>query len=122
MNTFTITLEQCAFFGYHGIHEEEQRNGNDFIVDVTIVINSKDFEDARSLDSTIDYQIIYKIVQERMSIATPLLETIALKIVEDIEKSFSNILEIATTIYKKNPPLGGLCKSSKVTYCKKINA
>lgn len=122
MNTFTITLEQCEFFGYHGIYDEEKSNGNNFLVDVTVVINSKNFENLQSLDATLDYQIIYKIVQKRMAVATLLLEKIVLDIALEIEKVFNDLVEITTTIYKSKPPLGGVCKSSKVSYCKKINA
>jgi dihydroneopterin aldolase len=119
MNTFTITLDQCAFFAYHGIYDVERRDGNDFFVDVSVVINARSFEQSGNLSHTVDYQVIYKIVEQKMTVATPLLETIAIGIVKDIEESFNNILEVCITIYKSKPLLGGICKSSKVTYSKK---
>ena len=37
--TDEILLEGMRFYGYHGVHPEEQRLGQRFVVDVALVMN-----------------------------------------------------------------------------------
>lgn len=120
MNTFTIQLEACEFYAYHGIYPQERALGNTFWVDIAVEVDSSIFEKSYDLASTIDYEKLYQIAKARMSQPTPLLESIAVWMADDIAVLYPNALCIEIQISKNKPPIGGDCRNSKVIY-KRLN-
>lgn len=82
-STMRISLNKLLFVGFHGLYAEEKKLGNQFIVDIDIEFSPKK-NIIDQLDQTIDYVLVYSLVQKWMSIPTPLLETIVGKIADDI--------------------------------------
>ena len=122
MNSFCIQLNDCEFFGYHGLYEKEKKEGNTFWVTIKVQIDAAAFEATGQLQDSIDYQKLYEIASNRMIKPTPLLEHLAIWIADDIAKSYSHTQSIDIHICKKNPPIGGSCRSSEVRYSKVIAA
>ena len=116
MNSFSIHLHECEFFAYHGLYDEEQKEGNVFWVSIEVQIDANLFLTSGLLSDSIDYQKIYEIAKARMEIPTKLLEQLAVWIAEDIERKFPIAQLIHIAISKKTPRIGGICKSSEIIY------
>jgi len=115
----TINLESLQFHSYHGIHEEEKILGNDYVVKATV-----EFQETQNiivhLNETIDYSRVYDIIQKRMSIPCPLLETLAMETGLAIKNEFSQIKAVSITVTKKNPPISGLRGDVSVSWRKEF--
>ena len=114
-----ITLKGLTFHAHHGVFDEERKNGNTFIVDISIKSNTKEAEQSDNLSETIDYGKVYLLVKKEMKVPSHLLENVAYR----INNSVKNLIKkgkIKTTIYKKNPPIEGDCEYSSVTLKTKI--
>lgn len=114
-----VALLGIELYSYHGYYEEEQRIGNKYIVDIKVItgITSSTHDD--DLAKTIDYVQLYAIIKNEMEIPSKLLEHVAGRISDAVHKSFPIIKETIISIAKQNPPIGGICKESKVTISKK---
>lgn len=109
----TISLEKIKLFAAHGIHKEEQIIGGEFEVNLQVVFQEN--KKIVHIDETINYVSLYEIVINRMKINTPLLETVAMDIIEEIKEFFPQVSECTIKICKTSPPLinfrGHLCIS-----------
>lgn len=117
---FTIQLRDLHFKSFHGLYAEEKILGNNFIVNVTVKYQSEN-ELICSLDKTINYENIFKIVAQRMSVATELLETLTTQIATEILNSFLLVEEVEISITKQNPPIEKFIGNVVVSYHKKRN-
>ncbi|HEX8545395.1 MAG TPA: dihydroneopterin aldolase [Cytophagaceae bacterium] len=111
-----VALEGLEFFGYHGYYEEEGEKGNWFKVDVktTSLLQDPSLLDRDELGNTVNYEVLYSIVQQEMENRVKLLETVAYRILERV-KCYPHVENIEISVTKLNPPVGGDCKSAKVT-------
>lgn len=113
----TISLNDLKFKAYHGIHEEEKILGNDYVVNCSVEMDEQ-VAVIQHLDQTINYQILFEIIQTQMDIPTPLLETLCMRTGEKITEAFPNISSVEITIKKMYPPVPGFLGSSSVTWQK----
>jgi len=109
-----IALEGMEFFAYHGLYEEERKNGNNFRVDVEIETDFTKGVLSDDISGTFNYEEIYKIVSSEMSITSKLLEHVAGRILDKIQAQRSTIFAIKVVIQKLNPPLPGKVEKSMV--------
>ena len=99
-----IQLDALQFYAYHGIFEEEKTLGNNYVVDIKIEVSTNK-QIIESISETIDYAVVFKMLQERMQIPTPLLETIASEFCHTILNTFHLASSILFSIKKMNPPI-----------------
>ena len=59
-----IRLEQMVFYGYHGVNPEERKLGQRFIVDVEVHTSLALPGKSDSLQDTVNYSHVFKIVKE----------------------------------------------------------
>ena len=111
---FTINLHNLIFHSYHGIHEEERILGNEFEVNVSLTFITDEY--IATLEQTINYAAIYKIIKQRMQITTPLLETLVQDLTEAIRAFDNQIKSISVSVEKKNPPIPNMEGSVSVHY------
>ncbi len=111
----TIHLQQCHFRSHHGVYEEERILGGDYIVDLEVKYLPK-VEVVKALQETLNYEQLFKLVQERMMQPTPLLETIVMEIAHKILNNYLDVREVSIKIEKCNPPIPGLKGSVAVSY------
>ena len=114
-----VQLQNLFFKAFHGIHEEEKILGNDYSVEASIDFHEKD-EVIQHIDETIDYTLIYQVIQKRMSIPTPLLETVVMHIGNDIHHQFPDLKSITISIKKMYLPVEGLQGLAEVTWHKEF--
>jgi len=103
----TIALEGMEFHAYHGCFAEEQLTGNTFFVDIYFETDTKEAEESDNLSATVNYAEIYEIIKKEMAVKSNLLEHIGRRIINAIQKEFSQIESIELKVSKMNPPVGG---------------
>ena len=113
----TVQLQHLLFNAFHGVHEEERILGNEYVVDASVDFHERN-EVITRINDTVDYSIIYNLIKKRMSIPTPLLETILMEIGNAIHKEFPDLKSISISIKKMHPPIAGMQGAAKVCWHK----
>jgi dihydroneopterin aldolase len=109
-----IGLEGMEFYAFHGVYEEERKIQGKFIVDVLVHTNAKDAELHDDLNGTVNYEQIYKAVEQNMQQPVKLIEHLARKIMDDMRLFVVKDDTIRIKIRKLNPPLGAKVEASVV--------
>ncbi len=111
----TIRLTHITLQAYHGVGEDERKNGNTFRVSVQVTLPDSVGVQTDVLSDTVNYQVLYDIVIEEMAIPSDLLEHVAGRIRKAIGARIPQAQRIEVTVEKKNPPLGGDIEWAGVT-------
>jgi dihydroneopterin aldolase len=100
------------------MYAEEKKIGNNFIVDLYV-----DFIPSQNsiihLEETIDYVTLFDMVQKRMSIPTPLIETIVGDLADQILQQFPTVHEVYVKITKEKMPIKNFEGNISVSLTKK---
>lgn len=110
-----IHLRGVRLFCHHGVFEEEKILGGEFEVDLSVGFEVKNFP-VTNLDQTIDYTMLYQLVKDRMAIPTPLLETLATEITQEIQQRYTEVAKISVSIKKLYPPVNNFEGSLGVSF------
>lgn len=110
-----VSLEGLEFFAHHGYYDEEQKVGNKYSVDITVETDFDRAAEEDRLSETINYEILYQIVVHEMSVRSRLLENIGRRIIRSIFEKFPQADAVDVCVAKFNPPIGGVCRSAKVS-------
>lgn len=107
-----IGLRDLEIFAYHGYYPEERAKGNTFIINVQVYLNSwPDTND--ELNNTLNYEDLYRICMDEMKITSKLIETVAVRIANEIKRRY-DVAGGSIKIEKCRPPLDAMIKSSYV--------
>ena len=120
MSKNIVSLEGMEFYAFHGFYEEERVKGNDFVVDVHITTDFQLAAQNDDLEGTFNYEEIYRVVKEEMAIPTKLLESVAQRIIDRLSTD-NKLTSIEVSLAKKNPPVGGQVKQSRITISKEVS-
>jgi dihydroneopterin aldolase len=101
-----IILKDIELYGFHGVHEIERRVGVNFIVEIIMQINIQ--EKNLQLHDTIDYEEVFSILKTEFAIPTILLESLAIKIAEEIKSRFPQLSSISIKLMKVGAAIDGL--------------
>lgn len=114
-----IRIKKATFYGYHGVMSEEQSVGGKFEADVDIYTNFSKAATDDSLNETIDYHKVYKVLY-RLALEQKyyLIEAVANKIADELLIKFPAIEKISVRVRKNNPPLGGVVDCVEVEVIK----
>jgi 7,8-dihydroneopterin aldolase/epimerase/oxygenase len=99
-----IHLHNLHFRSFHGLYEEERILGNDYELDLTVGAEPASLP-VDHIDQTLDYTALYRLVKERMSVPTPLLETVITGISEEIRLKYAAVSKISISLKKLYPPV-----------------
>ena len=111
----TVELVGMEFHSYHGCLESERQEGNTFMVDFRGKASLKKAAKSDDLNDAQDYAEVYKIIAAEMEKPSNLLENVAARIVDAINRSSLGFWFVQVRVSKKNPPVGGLCSWARVT-------
>jgi len=109
-----VSLKGMEFYARHGYYEEERVVGNKYSVDVTLDVDFSGAVADDKLEGTVNYEKVYRIVRDVMSIDTNLLEHLAGRMIKALRGGLPEISHAKVTISKYNPPIKGLCKRATV--------
>lgn len=107
MNITTIYLKDMRFYAFHGCFEEEQRIGTHFTVDLRLTYDAEAAIADDDVEKSVNYQLVYKAIQEVMNEPRHLIETVADRIIRKIKQDFPQVQKVVVKLCKLNPPLDG---------------
>jgi len=107
--TYTITLQNCAFFARHGVHDEEEFLGQRFFVDAELDVDAGDALERDSIDDTVNYGIAFSVIEEIVTGRRRyLIEALALDVAKELCRRFPSIRRAKITVPKPNAPVPGV--------------
>ncbi len=113
----TVKLVNAVFYAHHGVMQEEHRLGGRFEVDVSMDLDVTDAATHDDLSGTVDYERIYRIVQQVvLHNRFYLIERLAYLIAGEVMTAYPAIQSIEVTVRKPNPPVGGTVDRAEVVY------
>ena len=116
-----IELKGLRFFAEHGMYAEERKVGNQFEIDLSVCYKVPK-QVITSMEQTVNYVEIYRIVEEEFSGHKQLLETCAMQICERLHEHFPEIKQVDISIKKINPPITNFTGSVGVSYSKEFKS
>lgn len=110
-----IRLNEMVFYGFHGLHDEERKLGQRFIVTAQLFTDPRIDDRIRRLEDTIDYTKVYEEIKTVMETNQFLLledcaNTLATKLLAD----FPLIQQVTLCIQKPAVPIPGSLRSVEV--------
>ena len=113
--TGIIELEGMEFHAFHGVLEHEKIEGNLFIVDFKGEVDMSKAAESDLLEDTLNYALIYDAVAKQMQTPSELLEHVAGRIVKAIAADSPQLESFSVRVSKRQPPVAGPVKWSRVT-------
>jgi 7,8-dihydroneopterin aldolase/epimerase/oxygenase len=109
-----IVLKGMRFHSYHGVVTQERLTGNDFVVDLCVYYPIEKAMCSDSLEDTLNYADLYKVVEQEMHTPSFLLERVSGRIAERLFRTFPSIQAVDLNLMKMNPPMGADCDSAGI--------
>lgn len=111
----TLTIKGMKFRAFHGVHEHEKKEGNDFEVDVIFHSDLSSAAKSDQLSDAIDYAKVHEITSEIMAgKSVDLIEHLCFLIGSNIAKTIPQADQFEVTVRKLNPPLSSQTKYTEV--------
>lgn len=111
----TIRLRDLRFHSRIGVFEQERTVGNEFLVNVSIEIDGKNFR-TEQLDTTLSYADIYDEIAGTMKREWLLLESAAEEICRRISGRWEQVKCVDIKIIKLAPPISGIDGDCGIEY------
>ncbi|MCB0931966.1 MAG: dihydroneopterin aldolase [Mycobacterium sp.] len=100
-----IELRGLRVRGNHGVFEHERRDGQDFVVDVTVWIDLRDAAASDCLEDTYDYGVLAQRAADIVAgPARNLIETVAAEIAEDVMTDH-RVHAVEVVVHKPQAPI-----------------
>jgi len=115
-----IILENIRIYSNHGCLDEEALIGSDYVVDLEIKTDLSKSTKSDSLNDTVDYVHLNRIVKEEVSVRSKLLETVAQRVLDRIGSEISQVESAVIKLSKMNPPIGGNVEKVSIVLEKKF--
>lgn len=111
-----IEIKGIKSFGYHGVFESENIEGQDFFVDVSLEIDLSRASVSDDVTDTVNYaEITDLVVEEIVGERVALIEKLAGRIAERIKSSYSQVSKVTVTVHKPHAPVAAQVKDISVT-------
>ena len=110
-DTYTIKIPQIKLFGHHGCYNEEKEKGQEFEIEVEIIIVMDSlFERLNNLGDTIDYSKVESEIKRRFNIKRyDLLEQLTSELATipyDLDSGLAGEIASVSVKIRKNNPIG----------------
>ena len=100
-----ITLTGIRAFGYHGVYDDERREGQEFVVDATLYVSTRRAAETDDVADTIHYgEAAERIAEIVAGEPMNLLETLAERIAHDL-LGRGAVERVAVTVHKPQAPI-----------------
>jgi len=114
---FKILIKDLNLYGYHGVNEEEKKNGQNFLFNITIYIKKESFAGDDDIGSTLNYSDVVELVKEINSRERfNLLEAFSQSLADEILKMSPMVEKVIVKIEKTYPPIKEELQSVGVEY------
>jgi dihydroneopterin aldolase len=103
----TINIRGIQLYAYHGCLDEEALIGGEYVVNVQLKGDFSVSTKSDKLEDTADYVLVYRIVKEEMGIRSKLIEHVAERIANRLNKELPIVKQLSVEVVKRNPPMNG---------------
>ena len=103
-----ILLEGMRFYGYHGVHPEERRLGQRFVIDVALAVDLRSAGETDDLAQTVSYSAAYAEVRQIVE-GEPrqLIEAVAEGIADAMLALDTRVQRVRVRVAKPEAPVKG---------------
>ncbi|GAA2982442.1 dihydroneopterin aldolase [Microbacterium terrae] len=103
--TDEITLSGLRVFGRHGVYPDERRDGQDFVVDVTLHVDTRPAATSDDVADTVHYgELAEKLAAVVAGDPVDLLETLAQRLA-DVVLADGRVERTRVTVHKPHAPI-----------------
>ncbi len=100
-----ITLTGVRAYGYHGVFEDERREGQEFVVDATLYLSTAEAAETDDVADTVHYgEVAERIVAMVGGEPLNLIEGVAARIADDL-LSYDLVRMVTVTVHKPQAPI-----------------
>lgn len=100
-----ITICGIRGFGYHGVYDDERKDGQEFIVDVVMTVDTAKAEVSDDVADSVHYgEVAEKVAQIISGQAVSLIEVLAAKIADSIKED-RRVQKVEVTVHKPSAPI-----------------
>ncbi|SFR90691.1 dihydroneopterin aldolase [Microbacterium sp. cf046] len=100
-----ITLTGLRVFGRHGVYDDERRDGQYFVIDVTLFVSTKAAAASDDVADTVHYgDVAERIAEIVAGEPVNLLETLAQRIADMLFEN-ERVRMVAVTVHKPDAPI-----------------
>ena len=111
-----IEIKGIKSFGYHGVLESEKVTGQDFYVDVVLVVDLSRASVTDDVFDTINYaEVTDLVVREITGEPVSLIEKLAGNIADRIKATYPQAATVSVTVHKPQAPVNAQVKDISVT-------
>lgn len=114
MKSSFIVLQHVKLHAYHGVLPQERLTGNDYVVDLRLKYDVEAATVSDQVEDTLNYAEVYQLLEQEMAVPSALIERVAGRIADRLERKFPAIQAISLKIMKVNPPMGADCEGAGV--------
>ena len=101
-----IVLTGIHGFGYHGLFDQERKDGQDFFVDLTLSVDLTTAAQSDAIEDTVNYAEITDLVAEEITTnPVNLIEKLAARIAERILNQHIKVKSVTVTVHKPQAPV-----------------
>jgi dihydroneopterin aldolase/2-amino-4-hydroxy-6-hydroxymethyldihydropteridine diphosphokinase len=110
-----VDLVGIEAIGHHGVYDEERRDGQRFVADVTWWLDTRPAAASDDLARTVDYSVVARLVHDILAgEPADLIETVAERIAAAVIEHFP-VERVVVTVHKPEAPLGLSIADVRVT-------
>jgi dihydroneopterin aldolase len=110
-----IVLTGIHGFGYHGLFEQERKDGQDFFVDLTLSVDLRSASTSDAISDTVNYaEITDLVVEEITTNPVNLIEKLAGRIADRVLTQHVKVNSVTVTVHKPQAPVAAQLKDIAV--------
>ncbi|MDI6870878.1 MAG: dihydroneopterin aldolase [Bacillota bacterium] len=110
-----LSLRSMTFWGYTGVHAEEQERGQPFEVDLDLYLDLRQAARSDDLAATVDYSALFGLVRQVVEGRRfQLVEALAGAVAEAVLASASPVEAVTVRVRKPRAPLPGVFETVEV--------
>jgi len=110
-----IVLTGIHGFGYHGLFEQERKDGQDFFVDLTLEVDLRAASTSDAILDTVNYaEITDLVVEEITTNPVNLIEKLAGRIADRVLTQHVKVDSVTITVHKPQAPVAAQLKDIAV--------
>ncbi|MFD0591142.1 dihydroneopterin aldolase [Paenibacillus sp. GCM10027627] len=100
-----MIVKGMRFYGFHGVFPEENRLGQQFFVDLELVLDLEAAAASDDLEATINYAELHALTKEVVE-GEPfkLIEALTGRIASRVLEAYTRIIEVTVRVTKPHPP------------------
>lgn len=109
-----IYIDSLRCHAFHGVLPQEQKIGNDYVLNVTVTYPILCACQSDEVSDTMSYADLAEVIKAEMSVPSKLLEHVAYRICTAILERFPKTEKVRLNIEKIAPPMSVDCRGAGV--------